>query len=151
MRGRAFPEQYNQLGLNPGRYDMKESLAAGMIALDKNHSTWHEVFLPWWRCSMKLECIAPVGSNQSNHRWDQSALSIIFHAIDEDREARSMERLFLERSPIYWLSNSMLSTKDSIALQNPYTAIRGLVFFVRRRHFPKPFATFIQKKISIKI
>ena len=35
----------------------------------------------WKACALTKDCIAPVGSNRSNHRQDQSVLSILAHQV----------------------------------------------------------------------
>jgi hypothetical protein len=39
--------------------------------------TYSELARPWYDCSMTRQCIAPDGSDRSNHRQDQAALSVL--------------------------------------------------------------------------
>jgi len=39
------------------------------------------ILQPWVDCAMSAACIAPPGSNSSNHRWDQAALSMLAHKL----------------------------------------------------------------------
>lgn len=65
------------------RYDA-DSLAddfvqvtGGLLGLRARSQAFVSVALPWRACSMKKECIAPTGSNRSNHRQDQAALGVL--------------------------------------------------------------------------
>jgi len=64
MLYRVHPGQYLALGLLPDLYAERPTLAAGMLGICHNSSVWGDVFIPWWRCALRPECIAPVGSNK---------------------------------------------------------------------------------------
>jgi len=71
----VHPNQYDALGVDRGVFTNAISLAAGMIGISKLSRAWTTLFLP----CMNPQCIAPEGSNLSNHRYDQSALSILLY------------------------------------------------------------------------
>jgi hypothetical protein len=39
--------------------------------------TYKDLIRPWYECSITRQCIAPDGSNRSNHRQDQAALTVL--------------------------------------------------------------------------
>lgn len=54
--------------------------SANIILIDaKNASIIDNVIKPWADCAKHKACIAPSGSSRSNHRQDQSALSILLN------------------------------------------------------------------------
>lgn len=61
---RVHPGQYLALGLPPDLYIDRPTLAAGMLGICRNASVWGDVFIPWWRCALRPECIAPAGSSK---------------------------------------------------------------------------------------
>jgi hypothetical protein len=132
----VHPKQYDALGLERGVFDNQFSLAAGMIAASNVSRAWTTLFLPWHQCSMNLECISPEGSNSTNHRWDQSALSLLLY-----KNIREGEVYRVMVSKMFWLSRSMLHTNARDALDSPRTKMVGTVFYCRRKRFPKPFSS----------
>lgn len=132
----AHPKQYDALGLVRGVFDKQFSLAAGMIAVSNMSRAWTTLFLPWHKCSMNLECISPEGSNSTNHRWEQSALSLLMY-----KNMREGEIYRVMVSKMFWLSRSMLHTNARDALDSPRTKMVGTVFYCRRKRFPKPFSS----------
>jgi hypothetical protein len=132
----AHPKQYDALGLERGVFDKQFSLAAGMIAVSNTSRAWTTLFLPWHQCSMNFECISPEGSNSTNHRWDQSALSLLMY-----KNMREGEIYRVMISKMFWLSRSMLHTNARDALDSPRTKMVGTVFYCRRKRFPKPFSS----------
>ena len=130
LHTRVHPGQYRALGLDGGVAFSASgaphpSLAVGMMGWCSASALWHELFTPWLRCSLQLECILPRGANASNHRWEQSALSLLFFSRDAQLQASTRaagttaagadlpaQRLPLEQSQMYWVSKSV---KDSTA------------------------------------
>eukprot|EP00039_Didymoeca_costata_P006474 m.90534 g.90534 ORF g.90534 m.90534 type:complete len:363 (+) comp13271_c0_seq4:63-1151(+) len=51
-----------------------------ILGFSHDSRAYHEILVPWVSCALVKECIAPTGSNKSNHRQDQSVLSILVHA-----------------------------------------------------------------------
>lgn len=137
--------QYEALGVTPDYYRARQSLAAGMIGICRNSSVWDQVFIPWWRCSLRPECIAPRGCNKDNHRWDQSALSVLFHRRSDLNRAAAAPPLFLETSPTYWISRSIISAYIAEQFEKPETHYPGVYFYARRSYYPKPFKGLVQK------
>lgn len=63
----------------PQHFYKKRNLASGVVAVDYNHKEAVEVARDWKDCAMNEECISPKGSDKTNHRQDQAALTIIAH------------------------------------------------------------------------
>ena len=42
-------------------------------------AAYDRVLVPWERCALDRDCIAPPGSDRSNHRQDQAVLSVLAH------------------------------------------------------------------------
>ena len=82
---------------------------------------------------------------QDNHRWDQSALSVLFHRRNDLNRAAAAPPLFLETSPIYWVSRSLLPDSVDKAFENPRTHYQGIYFYARRSHYPKPFKSLVRR------
>jgi len=55
---------------------MTKSMCNGAI-VGFTHATIQSLVLPWVRCALIRECIAPEGSSRANHRQDQAVLSVL--------------------------------------------------------------------------
>lgn len=55
----------------------KPSYAGNTVGFVHGSEGYNKILLPWVDCAGKPECIAPKGSSIANHRFDQTALSII--------------------------------------------------------------------------
>jgi len=49
-----------------------------LVGLDTRNPHAMEIIRQWCECAMNRDCIAPAGSDRSNHRQDQAILSILF-------------------------------------------------------------------------
>lgn len=47
------------------------------IGFNRDSKAYHTVLVPWYQCALDRACIAPPGSNRTNHRQDQTALTLI--------------------------------------------------------------------------
>ena len=55
----------------------KPSFAGGIEGWIQNSKAYHKILEPLVECANKKECIDPTGASLGNHRYDQSALSVI--------------------------------------------------------------------------
>ena len=140
--------QYQELGLPPNFFFGAVTLAAGMIGVCHNTSAWQEVFVPWLDCSLRASCIAPPGSSTANHRFDQSALSILFHRRNQLYAAKGEEELFRETSHLCWISRSIVGSRVAQMFERPSVRYSGIYFYARRSHKPKPFRDFVLRRIG---
>jgi hypothetical protein len=69
-------KSYLQIGSS---LDQKQSCNGAVVGFVKDSPAHEHVMLPWARCALVKECIAPAGSSRSNHRQDQAALTVIVH------------------------------------------------------------------------
>ena len=139
----VHPSQYDALGVERGAFRNDVGLAAGMIGFSKLSRAWTTLFLPWHNCCMNPLCISPEGSSLSNHRYDQSALSILLYKRMHEEEVYRV--VVSER---FWASNSTLGGIGT-RLDCPTTRIKGLVFYCRRKNLPKPFSPLILYKDTV--
>ena len=139
----VHPSQYDALGVERGAFRNDVGLAAGMIGFSKLSRAWTTLFLPWHNCCMNPLCISPEGSSLSNHRYDQSALSILLYKRMHEEEVYRV--VVSER---FWASNSTLGGIGT-RLDCPTTRIKGLVFYCRRKTLPKPFSPLILYKDTV--
>lgn len=63
----------------PKKFYSYRNLSAAAIAVDYNDDEAYKVAREWKECAMCEECISPKGSDRSNHRQDQAALTILAH------------------------------------------------------------------------
>lgn len=62
----------------------KQNLNAAVIGFDYNNSLSTELLNKWFSYCMQKDLITPEGSNKTNHRWDQTLLSIVLHSKNLD-------------------------------------------------------------------
>jgi len=62
---------------DPGGLAMKEVWSGVLGVRRSERIVYQYVIRPWYECALERECIAPRGSNKTNHRQDQTALSIL--------------------------------------------------------------------------
>ena len=86
MRRWTHPLMFDYLQENPADYGDRPNTDATLIGLAAGHPSaairervYHDVVVPWKRCAMTKDCIAPAGSSRSNHRQDQAVLSYLVH------------------------------------------------------------------------
>lgn len=63
----------------PKKFYSYRNLASGAVAVDYNHKEALEVARLWKECALNKACIAPEGSDRTNHRQDQAALTVLAH------------------------------------------------------------------------
>ncbi len=73
----THPGMLEWFGLPPGWGDRHENLNGACVGFDPGHPLAHRVAEEWARCALVKECIAPEGSNRSNHRQDQALLTVL--------------------------------------------------------------------------
>jgi len=91
----------------------------------------------WVECNLRLECIAPHGTDRSNHRQDQSGLNLLLHQYSI--KTRQLPRIHAE--PRYW---AYLDSDDPLQYvaddANPSSPVpSGVLLLSRRGRWPKPY------------
>ena len=54
-----------------------------IVGIDTGHAGARELLRRWRSCALVEECIAPPGSDRTNHRQDQAVLSVLFYQLQE--------------------------------------------------------------------
>lgn len=115
-------------------------LWAGLMGLSKKHSPptdIEEILVQWSTCAMQAECISPPGADLTNHKYDQSVLSLLFRS----RQAKQFYNSLRVHSELrWWLDWIRVGYEGSDEL----TLGGAPQFFSRRYHCPKPYATKVQ-------
>ena len=73
----TYTSTLNKLNVDRKFYN-KRNLNAALIGFD-NHVSSNNIILKWKELALQQDIIIPDGSNKSNHRWDQSLLTILFY------------------------------------------------------------------------
>ena len=76
------------------------NLSSGAVAFDYNHKKAREVAYEWKECAMHKDCIRPDGSDRSNHRQDQAALTILVHKKGLGKDFKLKEKGFIVQQDI---------------------------------------------------
>lgn len=115
---------------------------AGMQAWERGR--WaHETLLPRWvECAMDRACIAPAGTNRSNHRHDQTALNAVMCSqMGADTPPPCVDDVR------YWMSSAREDATDPRALQptSDETDWNELFLYTRREDSQGPYARYAPK------
>ena len=102
---------------------------AGLVGLNGSHARTAQLLHLLRECAADVDCIAPLGSNLSTHRYEQSALSIASQLLNIEcrRETRFWAYLDKDGQPSVPLPDHALVPSNQA------------VVFARRRHTHKPF------------
>jgi hypothetical protein len=71
------------------RYLRYKNLNAAVIGFDPNMLKITQLLDEWADCALTQKCIAPEGSSRENHRFDQSALTLLAYRIGLVKRTRS--------------------------------------------------------------
>jgi hypothetical protein len=74
------------LGADPAHYGPKQNADATLVGFAvgstppaASDALYRDIVVPWKRCALVKDCIAPPGSSRANHRQDQAVLSYLVH------------------------------------------------------------------------
>jgi len=73
----VFDYFYRTYGLEQSRVSEFRPCNGAFSAHIVGSASWNTVTEPWFQCATQRACICPAGSNRSNHRQDQSALTLL--------------------------------------------------------------------------
>lgn len=74
----THPGLYEYFGAEKKDYNDYLNCNGAIIGFDTNNATVvNNIMVPWYNCGLDKNCIAPEGSNRSNHRQDQAALTFL--------------------------------------------------------------------------
>jgi hypothetical protein len=94
------------------------NLTGGLIGINTSNSQATDLLFEWEKYSAIEECIAPKGSDRSNHRQDQSVLTILFHKTKKLKgipKTKKISSILVNQNPgnrVYLLDSD--SDSDSI-------------------------------------
>jgi hypothetical protein len=60
----------------------KRNLNGACVAFDYKNTRARELAKAWCECALNRDCIAPAGSNRTNHRQDQAVLSVLAYKMN---------------------------------------------------------------------
>lgn len=72
-----FGIQPDAAGLAP--YEGKSNCNGAFVGFNRDSPAYQKVLVPWAQCALDRNCIAPIGSDRSNHRQDQAILTVLAH------------------------------------------------------------------------
>jgi len=78
LRDWTHPETLSNLNVPTEFFDRK-MFCGGVVGVDPTSAQSVALIRQWSECAHSPACIAPPGSNRSNHRQDQSVLSCLLH------------------------------------------------------------------------
>ncbi|KAJ8023635.1 hypothetical protein HOLleu_36130 [Holothuria leucospilota] len=74
-------EMYGKIGVNKTEYYTANfsspAVSGGLMLVINSTTVQSKIMKPWLRCALDVSCIAPRGASLRNHRFDQSALSML--------------------------------------------------------------------------
>jgi hypothetical protein len=75
----THPKMLEFFGLGPHWGDGRENLSGGCVAFDPRFEPALALARKWSEGALVRDCIAPEGSDRSNHRQDQALLTVLAH------------------------------------------------------------------------
>ena len=78
LRDWTHPETLSNLNV-PAEFVDRNMFCGGVVGIDPTSAQSVALIRQWSECAHSPACIAPPGSNRSNHRQDQSVLSCLLH------------------------------------------------------------------------
>jgi len=70
---------YRSMGTRKALFQRKEHFAGNLQGYKRRSQAHNMILDPLYLCALNPECIAPEGSDLSNHRFDQTLLSILIY------------------------------------------------------------------------
>ena len=103
---------------------------AGLQGYRLGSQAYHQVLEPLVQCARVQECIAPKGTNRSNHRQDQTVLNAILCALDWQD---------IQTDPKWWLSTHIDDEHEDLQPTKDPHEWNSMVIYTRRDHPYKPY------------
>jgi len=128
----THPGLFTALGVESSRYTEERNLNGACIAFDPRNELAGNLANTWLKYSLSEQCIAPSGSDRSNHRYDQALLSVLAYQAGL---ADVSEHVYLGFKPhqdveVYPLRALLRSFKRTLEYWR--YRIRGLIFGFER-------------------
>ncbi|CAH1787151.1 unnamed protein product, partial [Owenia fusiformis] len=104
MTMKTHKGMFSYFNVTKSRFINKYSFAGGIQGYVNNSTAVKHILTPLVHCALKRSCISPRGSHVLNHRYDQSALSIIIYMsslnIQPHTEFLAADRSQLNKDPL---------------------------------------------------
>jgi hypothetical protein len=75
----------------------RPSFSGNTVGFSRGSRAYWKILRPWAACALEEGCVAPAGATLADHRFDQSALSVIAHGARPRPRARTEQVLAAER------------------------------------------------------
>ncbi len=111
----SCPDSYLQMDTRIDRFEGKPHFAGSIQGYRQNSQAHREILNPLYKYALIGDCIAPKGSNLTNHRFDQTLLSVLIY------------RSGLPIQP----HTRLLASRRADLQANPFTPSRAIVYTAR--------------------
>ncbi|XP_013398929.1 uncharacterized protein LOC106165312 [Lingula anatina] len=103
MRKRSHKGTFKYFHKKKKAFKAKSSFSELVSGWVKGSEAHRKILLTWERCARDINCVAPPGSNARNHRYTQTALSILTYSsrmrITTHNSLVAVQRYQLDRNP----------------------------------------------------
>ncbi|KAF0690351.1 Aste57867_18282 [Aphanomyces stellatus] len=116
----------------------RPQVPAGLQAYTRGSWAYDHVLQPLVACAMDDTCIAPPGTNRSNHRQDQTVLNAILCGLDVNTS-------LVHEDVKFWLSSHVDDLSEPLQPTPDPTHTNDVVIYTRRDHPWKPYTSYIDR------
>ncbi len=125
----THPKMLAHFGVDEAWGRNKANLNGACVTLDPACPAAKDLAKKWYEGALDKDCIAPAGSNSSNHRQDQAMLSVLGH-LGGLAEASEHERLgFLIHQDVEWKRAAVFHSLRRVIFPHGTPAWVKRVFF----------------------
>ncbi|ETW09705.1 hypothetical protein, variant 4 [Aphanomyces invadans] len=114
----------------------RHQVPAGLQGYTRGSWAYTHVLEPLLACAMENDCIAPPGTNRSNHRQDQTVLNSLLCALDVNSS-------LIQEDLKFWLSSHVDDLREPLQPTADPTSKNDVVIYTRREHPWKPYTPFL--------
>lgn len=125
---------WNYYNLNKSQFVNKPSYAGGINGWMDKSPEYYSILVPWTQCALREECIAPPGSSLANHRYDQSALSIIIYTSNVSIHEHTEQHHWMPRPKCF--ERQPYAVWTSRGSENCYAKLAGTCEAATKTHAP---------------
>lgn len=98
----THPKMLARFGVDEAWGRDKANLNGACVAFDPDCQAANDLAKKWYEGALDKDCIAPEGSNRSNHRQDQAMLSVLGHLEGLARASKHQCLGFLIQQDVEW-------------------------------------------------
>jgi len=107
----------------------------GIVGFRRSSSVGLALLRSWVACNIQVACVAPVGTDRSNHRQDQSALNFVLYRHTE----LTGHVPTIHADPRYWAHVTSDDPRQQVGNNETQRCKSGVVLLSRRGTWPKPY------------